>query len=80
MNGKQALVLGGSGFLGSHVADALSDAGYRARIFDRAASPHLRAGQDMIVGDLPKGATLFTISRASRTSMMPKTARSIPRI
>lgn len=52
MNGKQALVLGGSGFLGSHVADALSDAGYRARIFDRAASPHLRAGQDMIVGDL----------------------------
>ena len=32
-----ACVLGGSGFLGSHVADHLSDVGYRVRVFDRSA-------------------------------------------
>ncbi len=47
-----AVVFGGSGFLGSHVADALSDAGYRVRIFDLVRSPYLRAGQEMVVGDL----------------------------
>ena len=46
------VVYGGSGFLGSHVADALSDAGYRVRIFDMVRSPHLRADQEMTVGDL----------------------------
>ena len=52
MNGKRALVLGGSGFLGSHVADALTEAGYRVRLFDLVRSPYLRAGQEMVVGDL----------------------------
>ncbi len=47
-----AVVFGGSGFLGSHVADALSDAGYGVRIFDKVSSPYLRYGQAMIVGDL----------------------------
>jgi UDP-glucose 4-epimerase len=47
-----ALVTGGSGFLGSHIADALSDAGYRSVVFDRKTSPYLRGDQDMIVGDL----------------------------
>ena len=46
------LVLGGSGFLGSHVADALSEAGYKARIFDRRASPYLSGDQEMVIGDL----------------------------
>lgn len=46
------LVLGGGGFLGSHTADALSDAGYKVRIFDRAASPYLRPDQEMVVGDI----------------------------
>jgi len=45
-------VLGGSGFLGSHVADALTGAGYRVRIFDTQASPWLLPGQDMMVGDI----------------------------
>jgi UDP-glucose 4-epimerase len=49
---KKACVIGGSGFLGSHVADALGDAGYAVRIFDRARSPWLRADFEMIVGDL----------------------------
>ncbi|MBL8491149.1 MAG: NAD-dependent epimerase/dehydratase family protein [Rhodocyclaceae bacterium] len=47
-----AVVYGGSGFLGSHVADALTDAGYGVRIFDRMPSPYLREGQQMVVGDL----------------------------
>jgi UDP-glucose 4-epimerase len=52
MSGASVVVFGGSGFLGSHVADALTDAGYRVRIFDRAPSPYLRDTQQMIVGDL----------------------------
>lgn len=47
-----ACVVGGSGFLGSHVADALVDAGRRVRILDRTPSPWIREGQEMIVGDL----------------------------
>ena len=49
---KKACVIGGSGFLGSHVCDQLSDAGYAVTILDRVASPWLRAGQTMVVGDL----------------------------
>lgn len=48
----KVIVYGGSGFLGSHVCDALSDAGYAVRVFDSAASPHLRPGQEMILGDM----------------------------
>ena len=46
------LVLGGSGFLGSHVCDQLSEAGYKVRIFDCIESPWLRPEQEMIVGNL----------------------------
>lgn len=52
MSGDRVLVLGGSGFLGSHVADALTDAGYSVRVFDLVESPYLRPGQEMYVGDL----------------------------
>lgn len=51
-------VLGGSGFLGSHTADALSEAGYAVRVFDRAPSPWLRSDQQMIIGDLADTAAL----------------------
>ena len=46
------LVLGGSGFLGSHVADQLTLAGHHVRIFDRMPSPWLHQDQQMILGDL----------------------------
>ncbi len=52
MNSKNILVIGGSGFLGSHVADALSDAGYQVKIYDRQESKWLRSNQEMIIGDL----------------------------
>jgi UDP-glucose 4-epimerase len=45
-------VIGGSGFLGSHVADHLTLAGYHVRIYDRVVSPWVRQDQEMIVGDL----------------------------
>ncbi len=48
----KALVLGGGGFLGSHVADALQDQGFQVTIFDLRPSAHLRLGQEMVVGDI----------------------------
>ena len=49
---KIACVLGGSGFLGSHVADKLSDAGYQVRVFDQRPSPWIGSNQQMILGNL----------------------------
>ena len=49
---RKVLVIGGSGFLGSHVADALSDAGYDVHILDRSHSLWLREDQKMIIGDI----------------------------
>jgi len=46
------LVTGGSGFLGSHVADALTEAGHEVSIFDVRPSPYLSEGQNMIIGDI----------------------------
>jgi len=48
----KAIVFGGSGFLGSHVADALDDAGYKVAVYDIKPSPYLRKSQAMIVGDI----------------------------
>ena len=52
------LVLGASGFLGSHVADQLTLAGHQVRVFDRGPSPWLHQDQQMIVGDLLDQAAL----------------------
>jgi UDP-glucose 4-epimerase len=46
------LVFGGSGFLGSHVVDALTDAGHSVTMYDLKPSPYLKAEQKMIVGDI----------------------------
>jgi UDP-glucose 4-epimerase len=49
---KKAVVVGGSGFMGSHVADHLSDSGYNVTIFDIAKSKWLRKNQKLIVGNI----------------------------
>lgn len=57
----KVLVFGGSGFLGSHVADALSDAGHEVTIFDLIKSPWIRINQKFITGDLLDEKTVFNI-------------------
>lgn len=58
-------VFGGSGFLGSHVCDKLTDAGHEVTVFDRDPSPWLRDGQTMIRGDiLDEGAVRAAVRGA----------------
>ena len=45
-------VFGGSGFLGSHICDKLSDAGHSVTIVDVRPSPWLRPDQRMLVGSI----------------------------
>ncbi|OGX23502.1 MAG: NAD-dependent epimerase [Omnitrophica WOR_2 bacterium GWF2_38_59] len=49
---KKVMVFGGSGFLGSHVADCLVEKGYDVSIYDIKKSSYLTEGQKMIVGDV----------------------------
>lgn len=47
------LVTGGSGFIGSHVVDGLTVAGYRPRILDTRPSPwHEPAAAETVIGDV----------------------------
>jgi len=55
---KKACVIGGSGFLGSHVCDQLSEAGYAVRILDRVTSSWRRADQEMVHGDILDAAVV----------------------
>ncbi|MGH3049926.1 MAG: NAD-dependent epimerase/dehydratase family protein [Gaiellaceae bacterium] len=48
----KAIVFGGSGFVGSHVADALSDAGHEVTVADVVPAAHLREGQAFVSCDV----------------------------
>lgn len=48
----KAIVFGGSGFLGSHVADELSKRGHDVVIYDKQESSYIGKDQEMIVGDI----------------------------
>ena len=48
----KCLVTGGSGFLGSHVADELTKKGHTVIIFDLKKSKWLKLNQKMIVGNM----------------------------
>ena len=52
MSKFKTIVFGGSGFLGSHIADALSNSGHEVTIYDLVESPFLRDNQKMIIGSL----------------------------
>ena len=49
---KKAVVIGGSGFVGSHVADKLANTGYTTTIYDQQPSKWLLPDQQMVVGDI----------------------------
>jgi UDP-glucose 4-epimerase len=49
---SKILVIGGSGFMGSHVADELTKQGHDVTIYDMRPSPWLNANQKMIEGDI----------------------------
>ena len=48
---SKVLVVGGSGFLGSHVADQLVHAGHEVTIFDKSESEWIQPDQKIIIGD-----------------------------
>lgn len=52
MKSKKVLVTGGSGFLGSHVADFLEKEGYQVVLFDSTASKHKSENQKEYIGDI----------------------------
>ena len=49
---KSVLVIGGSGFLGSHTADLLSANGYDVTIYDLYESEYYNNSQKMVIGDV----------------------------
>src|SRR3989338_8334281 len=52
MDQKRVVVVGGSGFLGSHVADVLTAQNYAVTLFDQKKSPYVQKDQEMIVGNI----------------------------
>ena len=48
----KVVVIGGSGFMGSHTADFLTERGYQVAIYDHKPSPWLREDQEMMCGDI----------------------------
>jgi UDP-glucose 4-epimerase len=57
---KQILVLGGNGFIGSHLVEALASSGARVRVLDRAERSHSRPvrGVDYRFADFDDAASL----------------------
>lgn len=49
---SKVIVFGGSGFLGSHVSDCLSQMGHEVVIFDIVNSNYLRSDQLMVIGNI----------------------------
>ena len=57
----KTVVFGGAGFVGSHLADALSEAGHEVTIFDLRKSPYKRSGQKNIIGDIQDQEQVFAV-------------------
>lgn len=52
INKKKVLILGGSGFLGSHVCDALTNIGHKVTIYDIRSSKWINKKQKFVKGSL----------------------------
>jgi UDP-glucose 4-epimerase len=66
MKGDKIVVIGGSGFLGSHVADKLSEAKYEVFIYDLNESPYIRLDQTMVVGDILDSKKLNQVLKGAK--------------
>jgi len=57
---KNILVVGGAGYIGSHVVRELSDNGYRAIVYDNLSEGHKEAvvGNEFVLGDINDSDTL----------------------
>ena len=62
----KAVVIGGAGFLGSHVADELSHRGYSVTVFDCIRSPWVTDIQEMVVGSMLDRSTLAAACEGAR--------------
>mgnify|MGYP001188101079 CR=1 FL=1 len=52
MNNKKIVITGGSGFVGSHVADIFTNNGYNVTIFDNKKSKWIKKDQNFVEGDI----------------------------
>lgn len=77
--GRKVLVLGGSGFVGSHVVEQLLTLGSQPIVLTRSAAPeflsHLKGKIDIVVGDLADQDTALEVSR--RASVVMNLAASV---
>jgi len=60
---KKIVVFGGSGFIGSHVADHLSEAGYNVCIYDIQESSYLLPYQEMVIGDISDSTKVENVTK-----------------
>lgn len=62
-NGKNILVIGGAGFIGSHTTLALKEAGFNVIVYDNFSTGHRDAcfGQEVVAGELADQAKLTQV-------------------
>lgn len=65
-NRDKVIVFGGSGFLGSHLADALTEAGFKTVIFDRTQTQWKRPDQEIVIGDILDTETVDNVIKGAK--------------
>lgn len=61
----KVIVFGGAGFLGSYVADILTEVGHHVVIFDCRQSDYLKPGQEMVLGDVTDQSAVEAVVKDS---------------